>query len=296
MFPEGLQLIQGTVTAVDSADKRLHYQDAEGNQRAVAYDMLVMAVGSVVRQPDPEQGGIALTGVDAAADIRERWRANLRQAAVGSDADERQRLLTVAIAGAGISGIEASAELGYAMREEAERLGIDPSALRIYLVNAHERLFPQGPAKVGRKLEAALSDCNVTVLHRRKALHEQDGRVTLSDGETLPAGLCVWTLGLLPNPMLRTFGLPLTSCGQVVVDASYRVQDASGVYSIGDCAQVIDPASGRADGKTCKEAIAQAARLAQVMLADLGGRPAPAHQAHRELFCFGLGPEQNSSR
>lgn len=117
------------------------------------YDILVVAVGSIIRQPAEQQGGIALTGLGAANRILEQWHINLRKAAAETKANERQRLMTITIAGAGISGIETSAELAHAMRKEALALGLDPEAITVYLLNSEERLFPEGPIKVGRKLE-----------------------------------------------------------------------------------------------------------------------------------------------
>lgn len=192
--------------------------------------------------------------------------------------------MTIAVVGAGISGIETSAELAYFIREDALLLGLDPSAVRIKLFNANKRLFLEGPAKIGLKLERSLDACGVTTLHGSRVLQEKEGVLTLSNGETMSVGLCVWTLGLLPNPMLQSIGLPITSEGYVVVDASYRVQGAQGVYSIGDCARIVDPASVRVDGKTCKEATAQAARLGKILSADIAGRQAPPHRGFIDFF------------
>ncbi|HTG67645.1 MAG TPA: FAD-dependent oxidoreductase [Candidatus Udaeobacter sp.] len=291
LFPEGVEFVQAAVTKIESGDRRLLYKDAEGNENAMRYDILVVAVGSVVRQPDPIQGGMALADLDAAWKIREAWRANMKKAVKETNTEESQRLMTIAVAGAGISGIETSAELAHFVREDAAQLGLDPGAVRINLINANKSLFPDGPAKVGLKLESSLEACGVTVLHGSKVVQEKEGTITLSSGETMTAGLCVWTLGLLPNPMLRSIGLPVTSDGFVIVDESYRVQGLQGVYSIGDCARIIDPASGREDGKTCKEATAQAARLGKILSADIAGRPAPLHKGFIDFFCFGLGPE-----
>lgn len=288
-FPEGVEFVQGTVTSVDSGEKRIRYTDAEGKDGHIRYDLLVVAVGSVVRRPDPDQGGIALTDPQAAADIRERWRANLQKAVGETNPEERKRLMAIAVAGGGISGIETSAELALAMREEASALGLHPDAATVYLLNGQERLFPEGPEKVGRKLDQTLSECGVTVLHNRKAVREGAGVVTLSNGDRLAAGLCIWTIGLIPNPALRSMGLPLTSEGQVLVDECYRVQGAPGIYSIGDCARIVDPGTGKADQMTCKEGGMQADRLAKIMLADLEGRPAPVHKSSMEFFCIGLG-------
>lgn len=292
LFTEGVQFVQGTVTMVKGKERQLLYRNEEDSEKVLSYDMLVLAVGSVVRQAEPEQGGISLTGLDAASAIREAWLTNLRLAVQEPQGEVRQRLLTLAVAGAGISGIETSAELSYMVRAEAKKLALDPKEVKIYLLNAQNRLFSEGPPKIGRKLEQALSDCGVTVVHEQKALHERDGQLSLSRGSTIPVGLCIWTLGLLPNPMLRSMGLPLTKEGQVIVDASYRVKDAVGVYGIGDCAHIVDSNSGRADRLTCKEATGQAARLGKILLADLEGTPAPSHKSYMDFFCIGLGPER----
>jgi NADH dehydrogenase len=244
-------------------------------------------VGSVIKQPQPEQGGIPLLDLNTAMKIREKWRANLIEAKKQADPLQRKQRMTIAIAGAGISGIETSAELASAIREDAKRIGLNPSNIKIYLFNAHSRLFPEGPAKVGKKLEQLLESAGVTIFHNSKVLQEKNGLLSLDNGKRIPVGLCIWT-----NPLLRQIGLPLTPKGYVVVDHSYRVKGTTGIYSIGDCAQITDPTTGRSDGKTCKEASAQAIRLGKIIAADLKGKSAPIHKEYIDFFCFGLGPKQ----
>lgn len=292
LFPAEVEFVQATVTKIKSEEKRLLCRDAEANESSLKYDILVLAVGSVVRQPHSDQGGLALVSLDAAQKIREAWRANLQKAIQEKSTKERQRLMTIAVAGAGISGIETSAEMAYFIREDAVKLGLDPSAVRIKLCNANKRLFPEGSEKAGFKLERSLGACGVTVLHESKVVQEKEGTLTLSNGETMSVGLCVWTFGLLPNPMLQSIGVPITPEEYVIVDASYRVSGADGIYSIGDCARIVDPASGRVDGKTCKEATVQAARLGKILLADILGCPAPSHKRVIDFFCIALGPGQ----
>ncbi|TLS52763.1 pyridine nucleotide-disulfide oxidoreductase [Paenibacillus antri] len=289
-FPEGVEFVQGTVTSVDSGGKRIRYMDTQGNDARIQYDLLVVAVGSIVRRPNPDQGGIALTDPGTAAEIRERWRGNLRKAAGETNPEERKRLMTIAVGGAGISGIETSAELALAMRKEAAALGLNSPDISVYLLNTQDRLFPEGPEIIGRKLELTLSGCGVSVLHNRKAVREEAGVVTLSNGDRLPVSLCIWTIGLIPNPALRSMGLPLTPEGQVLVDECYRVQGAPGVYSIGDCARIFDPRNGKADQMTCKEGGIQADRLGKIVMADLESRPAPVHKkVPLDFYCIGLG-------
>ncbi|WP_019419585.1 FAD-dependent oxidoreductase [Paenibacillus sp. OSY-SE] len=71
LFPEGVQLLQGTVTANEGKVRSLIYMDTSGNQLTLSYDVLVVAAGSIIRQAAPEQGGIALNSLEVAASIRE---------------------------------------------------------------------------------------------------------------------------------------------------------------------------------------------------------------------------------
>jgi len=289
---DGYEFVQGTVTSVDSGRKRIRYTDAQGNDARMQYDLLIVAVGSIVRRPDPDQGGIALTDPQAAADIRERWRANMRKAAGEMNREERKRLMTIAVAGAGISGIETAADLALAMRKEATALGLNSSDISVYLLNAQDRLLPEGSEKARRKLDQMLGECGVTVLHNRKAMREEAGLVTLSNGDGLAVGLCIWMTGLIPNPTLRSIGLPLTPEGQVLVDECYRVQGMPSVYSIGDCARIVDERTGRVAQMTCFEAGEQGLRLGKIVVADLMGRPAPIHKSAKsnmDVFTIGLG-------
>ncbi|MFG6117819.1 NAD(P)/FAD-dependent oxidoreductase [Thalassobacillus sp. B23F22_16] len=288
----GFEFVQGTVTAVESEKNCINYEDVEGNDACIHYDLLVVTVGSIVRRPNEDQGGIALTDPQTAEAIRECWQGNLRKAAEETNQVEQKRLMTIAVAGAGISGIETSADLAIAMQKEATALGLDASDVSVYLLNAQERLLPEVSEKFRRKLAHEIGECGVTVLHNCKAIREKGGAVMLNNGDSLEAGLLIWMIGLDPNPGLRSLGLPLTSDGHVLVDESYRVPGAPGVYSIGDCAKIIDSKTGKLEQKTCFEAGIQAIRLGKIVRADLEGRPAPIHKASKSNFAaytIGLG-------
>lgn len=292
LLPNDVELVQGTVTNVISREKVIKYVAASGIEQLLPYDIAIMAAGSIVRRPDKNKGGIALSSLEDALQIRQVWTHNLLKAGAEQDEASRKGLLTAAIAGAGISGIETAAELAFFMRREAEHAGINPDEIRVLLVNSGKRLFPQGSEKAGIRLEKMLHERGIQVIHQARVDEFNEGTLLLENHETIAAGLCIWTLGLIPHPSLRSWGLPLTSDGYIKIDSCYRVAGESSLYSIGDCAAVFDGQSGKPDGKTCKEGIAQAARLAKIIEADLLGKVAPAHKSFMDFFCIGLGPEQ----
>ncbi|WP_262495886.1 FAD-dependent oxidoreductase [Paenibacillus sedimenti] len=143
-------------------------------------------------------------------------------------------------------------------------------------------------------MEKELSEVGVRILHgaRAEAYREAEGALLLRGAGMVPVGACVWTLGLRPNPLVLQLGLPVESNGKLQIDAHYHVKGSGNIYAIGDCAHVFDPATGKPDGMTCKEAIPQAARLTKILKAELAGEKGPAHTSYTNLFCIGLGPDR----
>jgi NADH:ubiquinone reductase (H+-translocating) len=103
------------------------------------------------------------------------------------------------------------------------------------------------------------------------------GGATLSSGEHIPARTVVWTAGVKPSPVVAALGLPLDSGGRIVADREMRVADRPGVWAIGDCAAVPDPARpGNACPPTAQHAIRQGRLVARNIAASLEGGPARA--------------------
>ncbi|MCZ8512755.1 FAD-dependent oxidoreductase [Paenibacillus filicis] len=281
-------IVRGTLTGLDAAQQLLAYTDVSGTPQRLAYDRLVLALGSVPREPAPGSGGLTLRGTEDAAAFRE---------AVARCA-ERARMdgapaLHAAVAGAGITGIELAAELAGRLRREAAALGLTPAEPLVSLVSAGPRLLPDVPAHVAQRLERQLARLGVRVLHGDKAVRYADDRgcLELRSGIEVRAGVCVWALGTVPNPLVRELGLTVHEDGRLVVDPGYRVSGAEGVYALGDCARVTDSRTGRPDGMTCKEAIPQAQRLARGLAVELEGRTGGkhGHESYPPLYCIGLG-------
>jgi len=288
LFPD-VQVVQGEVFKIDSQTKQVCYRNLHGEEAALSYDCLVTAFGSVVKE---QKIGVTLSDLAAAERIRKQVKENVRKAFKSAEPKERARFLSATVIGAGISGIETAAELASFMRNQAEAQGTDSDEVKVYLVNSGSRLFPEGPEKLSRRLEQELNKSGVFVVHGHRAIHEENGWLQLSNQKALHTELSIFTPGLAPNPHLKRMGLPVTECGQVITDASYRVEGLPDVYSIGDCAFITDPRNNKADTMTCKEGSMQAQRLGKVILADMQNRPAPVHKAVPPFYCFGLGPDR----
>jgi NADH:ubiquinone reductase (H+-translocating) len=276
-----IEFIQGELTGVNPEEQTIHITGDGGRLNKLAYDYLVLAAGSVLREVDPKRGGFPLVSLENAKDIRQHL---LRMA------DSTKRNIRLVIAGSGITGIETAAEVGSWLKDETEKRG-NPKNIELVLINAKERLLNEAPAKISARLEIRLKRHGIHIIHNKKAEKFIDNIVYFSDGSVLDADLCIWTVGLKPHPGLRELGIPLTENGKIKVDSWYCLVGSENIYGIGDCVHAVDPKSGMAAAMSCKEAISQAKRLAEILKAHIDGNTAPAHQTYPDILSIGLGPD-----
>jgi NADH:ubiquinone reductase (H+-translocating) len=278
----GAQFIQGELTAIHQNKSLIEVLGPNGDIHEISYSRLVLALGSVAQEMDPELGGVTLGSMESAKRIRLDLLTRIQSGA---------RKLRVAVVGGGITGIETSAEIAHWLKKEVVGVGMDPSFVEVMLIDCKNRLLSDLPDKVGNHLEKRLSKLGVTVLHRIRAEGFNEGIITLSNGTQLLADYCIWTVGLKPNRILGKLSLPLHENGKLKIDSWYRLQNSENIYAIGDCVHVADPEDGRIAAMSCKEAINQAGRLAKIIKADLKGTISEAHRTYPELNCIGLGPQ-----
>jgi NADH:quinone reductase (non-electrogenic) len=266
-------LVLGCAVSLDR-ERRVVEVQTEAGRVAIAYEQLVIALGSVTRTPAvPGLREHALGLKDLGDAIRLRNHV-LRQIELADAAPHTAgRRLTFVVAGAGFSGVEAIAEVSE-MAEEALRhhprlAHVKP---RWVLVDGAQRILGQTPDGLARFAERTLAKRGVEIVTQtRLASVDADG-VGLSDGRRIETATVVWTAGVAANPLVTAFGLPVDDHGRVEVDETLRVVGAEDVWSLGDCAAVPNLATpGVVDPPTCQHALRQARRLSK----NLKGNPKP---------------------
>jgi NADH:quinone reductase (non-electrogenic) len=266
-------LVLGCAVSLDR-ERRVAEVQTEAGRVAIAYEQLVIALGSVTRTPAvPGLREHALGLKDLGDAIRLRNHV-LRQIELADAAPHTAgRRLTFVVAGAGFSGVEAIAEVSE-MAEEALRhhprlAHVKP---RWVLVDGAQRILGQTPDGLARFAERTLAKRGVEIVTQtRLASVDADG-VGLSDGRRIETATVVWTAGVAANPLVTALGLPVDDHGRVEVDETLRVVGAEDVWSLGDCAAVPNLATpGVVDPPTCQHALRQARRLSK----NLKGNPKP---------------------
>lgn len=267
----------GVVDDHDRDARKVTLRSHMGQTEQVPYDHLILAPGSISRflpVPGLSEHAVGFKSLADAIFLRNHVIETLEMANATDDPALREELLTYVFVGGGYAGLEALAELqdfaADAMRDYPKaRL----HGMRWILVEAAERVLPE--------IDVELADYAVRELRGRgidiklgTTLDEvTENSATISTGETVPTRTVVWTAGVVPNPSLRKFGVPLDERGKVVVDSSMAVENEPGIWALGDAAAVPNPKGGVCP-PTAQHAVRQAPVVAANVAAAIGlGEP-----------------------
>jgi NADH dehydrogenase len=269
------ELLLGRVTALDQARRAVTVETPDGSL-AVAYDRLVIALGSISRAlpiPGLAEYGHGFKDLADAIALRNHVLRQLDLADGGLEAASARRHLTFVFVGAGYAGVEALAELSDLVRDALRyypRLHETPP--RWILVDAAASILPEIPTKLGEYAARELASRGVDIRVGTTLEAVDAGGVSLSGGDRVETNTLVWTAGVRASPLLAELGLPLDDAGRVRVDRYLRVEGSEDTWALGDCAGVPNEATpDRCDPPTSQHALRQARRLAR----NLVGTPRP---------------------
>jgi NADH dehydrogenase len=284
-------LVIGRVTGADPTACTLGVDRIDGEHLELAYDQLVVALGSVSRTlpiPGLAEHAIGLKSLSDATALRNRVLACLDIAESLEDPARRAEYLGFVFVGAGYAGVEGLAEL---QDFAAQAIELYPrcaaQGMRWILVEAKGRIMQEVPPSLSTFAEDELRRRGIEVRTETTLLELSERAARLSGDETIPARTAVWTAGVKPSPVISRLGLALDGEGRVLVDREMRVEARSPtvrparagaqVWAIGDCAAVPDASrAGQSCPPTAQHAIRQGRLVARNVAATLGGgRPRP---------------------
>lgn len=254
---KGVDVLQGHVTRIEHADRRVQITPEEGEPYWVSYDFLVVGLGSVARTlpiPGLVEQGIGFKNVEEAIAVRNHVLGRIDAAASIWDPDIRRRMLTFVFVGGGFAGVEALAEVEDIARYTVKKYRqIEPDELRFVLVEGNTRILPEVSAELGGYTLDQLRTRSIEIHLATFLTSCVDGHVVLSDGTEMDSETIVWTAGVKANPVLKDSDLPLDERGRVITNANLEVTAADGTvvadaFAAGDCAAVPDLVN---PGQTC---------------------------------------------
>ncbi|MEV5892739.1 NAD(P)/FAD-dependent oxidoreductase [Nonomuraea fuscirosea] len=292
-----VHILNGTVTKVDHAERTVTFQPAEGEPRQVAYDVIVMAAGSISRTlpiPGLTDIGIGFKTVGEAIALRNRVLHLLDVAESTTDQEVRRRALTFVVVGAGFAGVEALAELEDMAKDSTRYYrNITPADIRWVLVEATERVLPEVGPEMGKWTLEQLRERGIDVKLGTRLESCEDGHVVLSDGSRFDAETLVWTAGVKPSPVVNDSDLPLDERGRLKATAMLTVAGTRDAFTAGDAAGVPDVTNpGQYCAPNAQHAVRQAKVLADNVVRHLRGQELVEYRHKYVGSVAGLGLHQ----
>ncbi|MGW0592485.1 NAD(P)/FAD-dependent oxidoreductase [Streptosporangium sp. NPDC002607] len=289
----GVRHLLATASTVDIEARRLRCTDAEGTPRELSYDRLVIAVGSVNKLlpiPGVAEHAHGFRSIAEALYLRDHLIRQIELAAISDDPEERRARCTFVVVGAGYTGTEVAAQGQLLTLDTRRRLPeLRDQPVRWILADIAPRILPELDERLSRTAHRTLSERGMEIRTGTSVAEATADGVELSDGEFVATRSLIWCVGVRPDPMVESLGLP-TEKGRLLVDEYLRVPGHPEIYACGDAAAVPDlTRPGEYTAMTAQHAGRQGRRAAHNIAASYGrGRLRPYR--HNDLgFVVDLG-------
>lgn len=268
------RFIMGHVVAVDRVAKKVTCFSLAG-ETVVPYSELILAFGNRPRLdfvPGMADHALPLKSIGDAMEIRNVVLRRLAQIELEHDPERRRLLGHFVIIGGGFSGVEVAGELADSLkniRHYYPRVNMDE--VRLTVVQDIDRLLPELPIRLGRTALRSLERRGVSVLLGKRVVEVRPDSVRCADGEMLASGTVICTVGTRPNALVETLNLAAER-GRIVTRPDLSVEDAEGIWAVGDCAFIINQFDGKTAPPTAQFAVREARLLARNLLRRISGR------------------------
>jgi NADH:ubiquinone reductase (H+-translocating) len=272
-----VDVLLGDAQAVDTLTRQLHCDFG-----ALTYDYLIVASGSThayFGHDEWQAHAPGLKTLDDALAVRAKVLMAFEQAERTVSAEERKRLLTFVIVGAGPTGVELAGALAeiarHSLRHEFHRIDLEETT--VLLVEGGPAVLASFPPELQTRAQWDLQRLGVTVRTKAIVTKIEDGAVYIGD-ERIAAGTVLWAAGVAASPLGRSLGVPVDRVGRVIVEPDLSIPGHPEVFVVGDLAAMSQ------DGKplpgVAPVAIQQATHAVQGIVRDLERQPRTPFRFH----------------
>jgi len=268
LLAPGVTHIAAQAVGLEPEANRLEIANAAGHRRLLAYDALILALGSGLGSHLPTSSPLSWALRDS--DSAQQLAAALPELRPGR---------RVAVVGGGLSAIELSAEIAEAYPH-----------LDVELVCT--QFAPGLDAAARDTLTSELRAVGVRVCEGPQVQRIEAAGLRFEDGSWRDAALCVLASGFAPAALPGASALPLAPDGRVLVDADLRVRGLSNVFAAGDFAAPDAEAIGsgvRTTRMGCASAMPLGAHAADQALRLVRGEPLVPFHFNYMIQCISVG-------
>jgi len=277
-FCKRAKFYQAVVSSIDLEQKLVTISRLfDGKVHALEYDYLVIGLGSITNffgNKNIEKYSFTIKSIEDAIVIRNHAINMLENAGQTSDPDLQQKLMTFTVVGGGFAGVETIGEINHLIRESAARMypNINPEKINMILVSSKAGILPEVSESLSKKAMAYLKTQGVQILTNTKAIDADEDYVMLDNNEKISCTTLIWTGGVTVDPVVSELKCEHEKSGKVQVDKYLRLIGYPNIFALGDCAEIIDTATGKPYPPTAQHAIHQSHTVSHNLKVALTGK------------------------
>lgn len=232
-----VKVILDTINNVDFKQKTVI-----GKQGNYTYDILVIAAGSrptYFGNKGAEQFAFKLWSYDDAIILRDHIQNCFRKAVRETDTDEKKKLLTFYVVGAGFTGTEMVGELAEYVPVLCDEFEIERSMVKIHCVDMLPRVVPTLTEKLSEKIERRLIKTGVELSLQTSVVNIDEDSIEIRCGETLKQDktkTVIWAAGIESSQITGKAAevLPSSKRNRLETDKYLRSCGDDSVFVVGD--------------------------------------------------------------
>jgi NADH dehydrogenase len=241
LHKSGIEFIQDTIQSVDLQQKQVRLDSG----LLYNYGNLVLSLGNIAGYCGVEgakEYTLQFCNTEDVVALAKHLRDCL-QRATQTPKPQQQSLLTVAIMGAGCTGIELAATLADLLPNWYTLLGGDITDIQVIVIQRGKEILKGNSDLLRQTAQTALHERNVAVEVRleTEVIAVRPNTVVIKHNnkiEELSAATIIWTTGTAINPLIDTLSIPEASRdqkGRLKLTNTLQLIDFPEVFSGGDC-------------------------------------------------------------
>lgn len=252
----------GSVRVIDPVAKTITTQF-----ETIGYDKLIIAAGTTNNYFGMDylkEKVYTLKSVNQAIRLKSEILERLERACLCKDSEERRKLLSFVVIGAGPTGVEIAGALGEMKRYilQREYPEIQKDEVSVTLIEGADRVLGTMSRESSEKAFQYLGHLMVDVQLGKTMTSYEDNVVNLSNGEKIYSEVLIWTAGITAE---KIDGFPKEAFGpggRFIVDEFNRVKGyEDSIFALGDIAYLTSQKYTRGYPQLAQVALQQSTNL-----------------------------------
>lgn len=231
-----VEFVQDEVVSIDTIKK-----EVATPTHIFAYDYLVISSGAETNYygtPGAKENTLTLKNLEDALAIRRQIISSCEKGSLTDDVEQRKKLLSFIVVGAGATGVELAAEIIEFVKETLcsyyHSSCLTKEDMSVHLVAASPDLLSQFPQKLRLIAQKELEHDGINVMVNMKVTGVEHGKIIFSDGTFLEGNTIVWVAGVKPTYIEIPRAEKEEKSGRIKIDEFLRVIGPENVFALGD--------------------------------------------------------------